>query len=268
MDVTDLLELIPLILTLVLALLLRRTLIALGAGVVLGALILNDFSPVTSLKYLLNTLTSQFYQQSQWQWWHLNVLFAMLLLGIMTSLLGRSGAVDEFGHWLSARVHSRRQARMGIIGLGFLVFIDGIFSCLAVGSVGRPIARQYGMSPAQLSYMVDTTASPLCSLVPVASWGPYVMALLAAISFLPVSALDAFIAIASVNFYAVSALVLVGLGSLFNWGWSEHAVDATEQAAGVDNAHQQAQRPKTPSPWPLMLPLLGLLVGALAFTLA
>lgn len=98
MDVTDLLELIPLILTLVLALLLRRTLIALGAGVVLGALILNDFSPVTSLKYLLNTLTSQFYQQSQWQWWHLNVLFAMLLLGIMTSLLGRSGAVDEFGH--------------------------------------------------------------------------------------------------------------------------------------------------------------------------
>ncbi|QYJ75073.1 Na+/H+ antiporter NhaC family protein [Shewanella sp. FJAT-52076] len=272
MDVTDLLELIPLILTLVLALLLRRTLIALGAGVVLGALILNDFSPVTSLKYLFNTLTAQFYQQSQWQWWHLNVLFAMLLLGIMTSLLGRSGAVDEFGHWLSARVHSRRQARMGIIGLGFLVFIDGIFSCLAVGSVGRPIARQYGMSPAQLSYMVDTTASPLCSLVPVASWGPYVMALLAAISFLPVSALDAFIAIAAVNFYAVSALVLVGLGSLFNWGWSEHIdtaaeVGATERAAG-HTAHQQPQPSNTASPWPLMLPLLGLLMGALVFTLA
>ncbi|MCL2917050.1 Na+/H+ antiporter NhaC family protein [Shewanella litorisediminis] len=262
-------ELIPLLLTLALALLLRRTLIALGAGVVLGALILNDFSPLTSLNYLFDTLTELFYQQNQWRWWHLNVLFAMLLLGVMTSLLGRSGAVDEFGHWLSARVQSRRQARMGIIGLGFLVFIDGIFSCLAVGSVGRPIARQYGISPAQLSYMVDTTASPLCSLVPVASWGPYVMALLAGISFLPVSALDAFITIASVNFYAVSALVLVGVGSLFNWGWSAKVDDASNlEASPIDSGYQQTPSLKTASPWPLLLPLLGLLVGALLFTLA
>lgn len=252
------LELFPLLLTLSLALLLRRTLIALGAGVLCGALILNDFAPVDSVSYLGRGIQGLFYQDGAWQSWHLNVLAAMLLLGGMTSLLGRSGAVAEFGVWLSRRIRDGRQARLGVVGLGFLVFIDGIFSCLAVGSVGRPLAQHYGISANRLAYMVDTTASPLCSLVPVASWGPYVMALLAGIAFLPVSPLEAFIGIAAVNFYAIGALLLVLLGSWLNWGWSGEP-EPTIDTAADDLANA--------SPWPLFLPLAALLVSSVAFTL-
>ncbi|WP_372872692.1 Na+/H+ antiporter NhaC family protein [Shewanella sp.] len=252
------LEFLPLLLTLTLALLLRRTLVALGAGVLCGALILNDFDPWTSAAYLFSGFTGLFYHQAQWQGWHLNVLAAMLLLGVMTSLLGRSGAVEQFGLWLSRRISDGRQARLGVVGLGFLVFIDGIFSCLAVGSVGRPLAKHYGISANRLAYMVDTTASPLCSLVPVASWGPYVMALLAGVTFLPVSPLEAFLGMAVVNFYAIGALLLVLVGTWLDWGWTTEAESAGDASLPKDISA---------SPWPLLLPLAALLLSSVGFTL-
>ncbi|MBT1445379.1 sodium:proton antiporter [Shewanella sp. JM162201] len=263
MDVYSLLELFPLILTLVLALWLRHTLIALGAGVLCGALIVGDFAPLPSLEFLLRAAAELVYRDGSWRLWNINVILAMVLLGAMTAVLARSGVVADFGRALALRLRDARQARLGIVGLGFLVFIDGIFSCLAVGNVGRPIAGRYGISPPRLAYLVDTTASPLCSLVPVASWGPYVMTLLAALSFLPVTPFEAFVSIASMNFYAIASLVLVLVGTWLNWGWrfDETAVTDLASSAEADSSAGPARL------WPLLVPLLGLLISALLLML-
>nr|WP_198556991.1 hypothetical protein [Enterovibrio nigricans] len=85
----SLLAFIPLILTIVLALVLRHTLVALGAGIIAGALVLSHFQPIASLSYLADIATSQFYKQGEWQGWHLDVIATMVLLGVMTQLLAR-----------------------------------------------------------------------------------------------------------------------------------------------------------------------------------
>lgn len=90
----NLLMLTPLLLTLVLALVLRRTLVALGVGIVSGALILSSFNPLESIHYLSSTAWQQFYANGQWQAWHLNVLAAMVLLGVMTQLLARAAQLN------------------------------------------------------------------------------------------------------------------------------------------------------------------------------
>ncbi len=61
----NLLMLTPLLLTLVLALVLRRTLVALGVGIVSGALILSSFNPLESIHYLSSTAWQQFYANGQ-----------------------------------------------------------------------------------------------------------------------------------------------------------------------------------------------------------
>lgn len=75
----SLLAILPLLLTLTLALFLRRTLVALGVGIVSGALLIAQFDPLQTGRYLLDIGVKQFYAQGAWQAWHLNVLLAMLL---------------------------------------------------------------------------------------------------------------------------------------------------------------------------------------------
>lgn len=247
---------LPLLLTLALALFLRRTLLALGAGIVAGALLLSDFHPGATLDYLVRIALQQVYRNDQWQLWHLNVLVAMVLLGMMTQLFARGGAVVAFGDWLYRRIHTRRQARLGVVLLGWLVFIDGIFSCLAVGHVCQPLAERYRIRREQLAYFVDSNASPLCSLLPFSSWGPYLIALLAGISFLPVTPLTAFMDMAQMNFYAIATLAI----SLFV-AWSGVGFGAALPEVDL------SQHDDPGTPWLLLLPMLTLLIASVLLTL-
>ena len=249
---------LPIILTLVMAFTFRKTLWALAAGVISGAFILSQYSVPTTLVYIVKTGQSQFYANDQWQLWHINVLIAMLLLGSLTQLLARGGAVAQFSDWLTLRLHSPRQARLGVVLLGFVVFIDGIFSCLSVGHVCRPLQTSYGISRTQLAYFVDSTASPLCSLLPFSSWGPYVMAILAGLTLLNESPVSAFIEIAQLNFYAVAVLLLAIWVAWSGVGFKLDTVasiepEATTKAVG--------------DPWLLALPMLSLLILSMLLTL-
>lgn len=255
----SLLAILPLLLTLTLALFLRRTLVALGVGIVSGALLIAQFDPLQTGRYLLDIGVKQFYAQDAWQAWHLNVLLAMLLLGSMTQLLARGGAVGQFGDWLYSRIRTERQARLGVVFLGWLVFIDGIFSCLAVGHVCQPLSQRYGIRHEQLAYLVDSNASPLCALLPFSSWGPYVMALIAGISFLPVSPLEAFIDVALFNFYAI---VTLGLSVLVAW----YGVGFRSFVAPTEVKSSNAVETKG-NPWLLAIPMLTLLLASVGLTL-
>lgn len=278
----SLLALLPLLLTLALALIVRHTLLALSMGIVSGALILSQFDPITSLQYLIDIAVSQFYSAEMWQLWHINVLLAMLLLGCMTQLLARGGGVGQFGDWLYLRINIPRQARLGVIFLGWLVFIDGIFSCLAVGHVCQPLSARYGIRNEQLAYLVDANASPLCSLLPFSSWGPYVMALLAAISFLPVSPLAAFIDVSMLNFYAIVTLGLALLAAWYGKGFAPMiplgadkapisvsvAVPVTVGSSTVeDSGHHVPGKNTAGNPWLLGVPMLTLLLASVGLTL-
>ncbi|GAA4877522.1 hypothetical protein [Ferrimonas pelagia] len=104
MELESVWRLLPVVITIGMALVVRRILPALGLGILSSALILNQGAVWPSLQYLADNLSSQFYQQGQWQRWHLDVLAAITLLGCITSLLRRSGAVTQFAGWLSGRI--------------------------------------------------------------------------------------------------------------------------------------------------------------------
>ncbi|MGI2260615.1 Na+/H+ antiporter NhaC family protein [Shewanella sp. GXUN23E] len=247
---------LPLLLTLVLALVFRQTLLALGAGIVAGALVFSGFEPLRALSYLGDIATRQLYRDGQWQGWHLDVLAAMVLLGVMTQLFARGGAVTAFGDWLYQRIHTRRQARLGVILLGWLVFIDGIFSCLAVGHVCQPLSDRYRIRREQLAYFVDSNASPLCALLPFSSWGPYLIALLAGISFLPISPLSAFLELAQMNFYAVLTIAVSLYVAWRGFGFGPALTPDTRNDAITRG-----------NPWLLLLPMLTLLLASVGLTL-
>ncbi|WP_238786814.1 Na+/H+ antiporter NhaC family protein [Ferrimonas lipolytica] len=212
---------------------------------------------MATFSYIVDNAISQIYQPDNWQMWHINVLAAMLLLGILTAILSRSGAIGAFADWQFSRISSQRQARFAVILVGWIVFIDGIFSCLANGNISRPLSERFGIPPGELAYLVDSTASPLTSMVPFSSWGPYVIALIAGINWLNVDPAHAFIEVASYNFYAIATLLMVMVVATTNLGFKPSTPTVIQSPAHTPVG----------SPWMLGLPILTLLLGSLVLML-
>jgi Na+/H+ antiporter NhaC len=59
-----------------------------------------------------------------------------------------------------------------------VVFIDDYFNSLVVGSVSQPLTDRFQVSRAKLAYLLDSTASPVCVLMPISSWGAYISAII------------------------------------------------------------------------------------------
>ncbi|MDG1859940.1 MAG: Na+/H+ antiporter NhaC family protein, partial [Emcibacteraceae bacterium] len=95
---------------------------------------------------------------------------------------------------------------------GISVFFSDTANSLIVGPLFRPVFHELKICREKLAYIIDTTASPVVILIPVASWGVYIMSLIEnSYSEMGVEA-DAFSVLLNVwpyHFYAFLALLAV-----------------------------------------------------------
>ena len=59
-----------------------------------------------------------------------------------------------------------------------MIFLDDYLNSLTVGATMKAVTDRFKTSRAMLAYVVDSTAAPLCLLVPLSSWGAYFASLL------------------------------------------------------------------------------------------
>ncbi|OYD25214.1 Na+/H+ antiporter NhaC family protein [Oceanimonas baumannii] len=212
---------LPPLIAIVLAIVTRKVLLSLGLGIVLAALLLQQFNPLTSLSHLSSKVFSLFWSEGALNEWNVNILLFLLLLGCIISMLSKAGATHAFAEWAQARIKSRRQAKAMTGLLVFVFFIDDYFHSLSVGTICRPVTDRFGISRAKLAYLLDSTAAPICVLMPVSSWGAYIIALiggiLAGYGITGQSPLAAFITMGAMNFYAIFTLLMVIL--VIRGGW-------------------------------------------------
>lgn len=207
------LSVLPPLLAVILAVVTRRVVLSLSAGILAGALLATAGNPLSTLQYLGNLFTSIFRQEGDWNWWNVNILLFLLILGCLISLMTVSGGTTAFANWAQRHIRTRRQAKLMTGLLVFLFFIDDYFHSLAVGTICRPVTDRYRISRAKLAYLLDSTAAPVCVLMPVSSWGAYIIALIGSILVAhgvnDTSAFSAFVSMIPLNFYAVFTLLLV-----------------------------------------------------------
>ena len=88
------LSLLPPIVALSLAIITRRVLVSLGVGIVLGAILLNDYSFGSALGYVGSTVSSVFIEDGGINTWNMSIVGFLLLLGMMTALMTLSGGTE------------------------------------------------------------------------------------------------------------------------------------------------------------------------------
>ncbi|MDD7804342.1 MAG: Na+/H+ antiporter NhaC family protein [Endozoicomonas sp. (ex Botrylloides leachii)] len=196
----------------ILAVLTRKVILSLSAGIAIGALLLTGFNPLHAITYIAEGFISIFWDNG-FNRDKAFILIFLLFLGVMTSLISLSGGAQAFGNWAKKYVKDRQGAQVFTVLMGILIFIDDYFNALAVGSVSRPLTDQNKVSRAKLAYLLDSTAAPVCALVPVSSWGAYLIALIGSImashGVTGTSAFGAFLEVVPMNLYAVFALGMV-----------------------------------------------------------
>lgn len=207
-------SLLPPVLALLLVILTRRVLVSLGVGIVVGALMIHDFQVIDGLSQIVGIVRDLFYVDGAINNWEFYILLFLLLLGMMASLISLSGGSVAFGQWAMKRVKTRAGAQLVTIGMGIIIFIDDYFNSLTVGNIARPLTDRHRVSRAKLAYLIDSTAAPICVIAPISSWGAYIITVIAGIltthAVTEYGALQAFLLMIPMNFYAVLAILMVG----------------------------------------------------------
>lgn len=161
---------LPALAVLAFALLTRKTVEALLFGSVLGFVMLsgpNFFDPlVTAMLKVMRDETVGW------------IILVCGLFGSLIRLLIRSGGAQAFGDWLGTRIHGPRSALFSTWLLGLVIFIDDYLNALTVGSSMKRITDRFKISREMLAYVVDSTAAPICVLVPLSTWAIFVSSLM------------------------------------------------------------------------------------------
>jgi Na+/H+ antiporter NhaC len=147
----------------------REPLVSLLAGIVTGALMLQQYD-----------LTEQVLMPSLASSSSAGVLLLYLwLLGGLMGVWSRTGATRVFADWATKNlVHGPRSAKLVAWGLGVLFFQGGNMSAVLAGTCVKPIADRENISHEELSYIIDSTASPVAILMAFNAWPAYVQALI------------------------------------------------------------------------------------------
>lgn len=212
-------SIIPALIMLILVLLTRKILLSLGTGIVVGVLLIHNFSIVQSITDIWMRFYEIFIIDGTVNSDNLLLLIFLLLLGIMTAFLAASGGSKAFGEWMIKRVKTRTGAQVMTAILGLIIFIDDYFNSLAVGQIARPLTDRHNVSRAKLAYYIDSTSAPITVISPISSWGAYIIGILASLfaanEITQIQPFEAFIKMIPLNFYAIVSIILVFLVAYF-----------------------------------------------------
>lgn len=162
---TSFLVLLPALVTVITAILSRRPIESLLAGVFVGLLMLEPSAALSNFSSIL--LEVMMHETIAW------VIIVCGLMGSLITLLMRVGAASAFSRALSSKAQNSTSALLYTWLLGIVVFIDDYLNALAVGSSMRKVTDKFKVSREMLAYVVDSTAAPICVLAPVSTWAVF-----------------------------------------------------------------------------------------------
>lgn len=208
------LAILPPLVAIGLALLVRQVLISLLCGVWLGAALLAG-DPLTGLLRTLDTYIVGALADAD----HVAVVIFSLLLGGMVGIISRSGGTAGLVRGLTRWCRTTRSTQLAAWAMGLVVFFDDYANSLVVGPSMRPLTDRMKISREKLAYIADSTAAPVASIAVISTWIGFELGLISdAFRALGVEANAYWIFIQTLpyRFYAIIALALVALVALMN----------------------------------------------------
>ena len=212
-------SLYPALVAILLCWFVREPVAALLGGIVAGAILLQRYN-LTEDVLLPSLMTKN----------AAGVLLLYLwLLGGLLGIWAKTGAARAFADFMARRfVRGPKTAKLVAWFLGIVFFQGGTVSTVLVGTTVKPLADKHKVSHEELSYVVDSTASPIASQLAFNAWPAYIQAFIfvGGVSFLATESdrISFFFKSVPFCFYAIFAVLFTFLLSIEKSPFMGHAL--------------------------------------------
>lgn len=250
--------LLPTILTIIVCLLTKKIFVGMFVGIFSGCIILAGGNPITGLTMSFDKLIGVVASA-----WNMKIILFATLIGGMIKLMQVSGAVHGLIQWLQRKANVTTPAKAQLLTwlIGVVLFFDQYTSEAVTATIGKTLANNYGYSREKVAYLVDSTASPMCALLPLNSWGAYIIGLLATLGVS--DTMGTMIKALPFNFYCIIALAICLLVVFKNWNVGSMKQAEEKAVASYTEEQASAAEEKTASPWLVVLPIVVIIVCVL-----
>jgi Na+/H+ antiporter NhaC len=191
----------------------REVVSALFIGICLGGVISNNLDIVDS--FLIPSIGTESFAQI--------LLVYLWALGGLIGIWTRTGGAETFALWAGKLiVRGPKSAKFFTWMMGLVFHQGGTISTVLTGATVRPIADKHKISHEELSYMVDSTASPAATLIPFNVWPYYVGGLV--VGTIPMfetqqDGVNFFFSSIAFNFYAMFAILITFFFAIEKLPW-------------------------------------------------
>ena len=207
-------SLVPPLLAILLAFLLRSSLPSLFLGALLGSFLLVPHGQ-SILRAFEILFVDIIYKDILRDSFHVYILGFVFLLSATVAVITRMGGIEGLVMSLVRYAKSSRSVQAVAYFLGFAIFFDDYANTIVVGNSAGPLFDKLRVSRAKLAYIVDSTAAPVAGVAILSTWVAYQISTYA--PQLPTIGMEEsqgyalFLETIPYRFYCLLALMMVGL---------------------------------------------------------
>lgn len=228
------LSVIPPLVTIILALAIRNVFVALLVGIFLASMTLSPdiFSGINATFYnVVKTFASN---------GNTIVIISLLLIGAMLYLIERSGGIEGFVDIMVRKksiIRSKKAAAFFTWLLGIVIFTSGSLSCMVTGSIARPLNDSMKVSHEKAAFLIHTTSTPWCVLLPLSGWLGAMTGYLTSGGVPDDQAITVLFQSIPLNFYCIIAVVFALISYLapVDFGPMKKAEERASQTGALDD---------------------------------
>lgn len=169
------LSILPPLIAIALALLLRQVVISLFAGIWVGAVILFDYDVIGGIFRVLDHFVLKALADTS----HVQIIMFSMLFGGMVGVISKNGGTVGIANLITRYAKSPRGGQLASWAMAFVMFFDDYANVLVRGNLMRPITDRLRVSREKLSFIVDAGAATVASVFIVSTWIGYEVGLIA-----------------------------------------------------------------------------------------
>jgi Na+/H+ antiporter NhaC len=210
--IPGLLSILPPLLAIVLALIIRQVVVSLFAGIWLGAIFLFDYNIIGGIYRVLDHFIVNAIAETS----HVQIIAFSMLFGGMVGVISKNGGTVGIANMITRYATTARGGQLATWFMSFVIFFDDYANVLVRGNLMRPITDKLRISREKLSYIVDAGAATVASIFIISTWIGYEVGLIEQGLKMINSTEDAyavFLQTIPYRFYPIFALLLVFLVS-------------------------------------------------------
>lgn len=164
------------IVTIILAILTRQVMLSLMLGILVGFTVIHDHNLLLGVQGTVDGIIHTFSSAGNTR----TIVFMVMIGGIMR-LVVVTGGVRALVQLLTNKtklIKNRTATQLLAIIITSLIFIESSINQLVAGASTKNLARQYGVAPEKMSYIIQTACVSVCSSAIINGWGAVIMGLI------------------------------------------------------------------------------------------